>query len=319
MQLITILGQTSSGKSDLAVNLAKIICQKKRVCIVGCDSRQVYKGLNIGTGKVEGNWKFDQKMNQKIFEFESIPHFMIDFVDPQIDYTLQNYILDFYNLMTEIQTHFDFVILAGGTGLYAKAIIEKIDLGIVKSDCISDYSDYKITLQNLGLKELQQRLNSIKIELNNSDYNNKVRLVSNLLKHQSIKQSWLSQSQYFDFKSQHLFAVKIDQYKLQNKIKTRLQKRFDSGLLLESSQHMYLGQDKFLSLGLEYRQAWLYLNGKINKTELCQNLSIQNLQYAKRQLTWLKKQKNIVWIKNLEEIVEYIGSCNLANGPTIKL
>lgn len=307
MELITLLGQTSSGKSDMAVELAKNLkLRGKKTCIVGCDSRQIYRGLNIGTGKVEGEWIFDQTLKKNVFQYYGLPHFMIDFSDPQTDYNLQNYVCDFYKLMLEIDNQFDYVILVGGTGLYAKTIDEKVDLGNLKIEYTTPYCDYKKQLQDKNLEELQGHINQSRIKLNNSDYNNKVRLVSNLLKVQSQKQGWLEPSKYYQFEKQYLFAIETNQNKLRTKIEKRLAKRFNQGLINEINEFNYLGEAKFLSLGLEYRLGWFYLQGKLTQENLQTNLLIENLQYAKRQLTWLKKQKNLIWIKSLEEIVELL-------------
>jgi tRNA dimethylallyltransferase len=304
MQLITILGQTSSGKSDLAIELSKyLITIGKKNCIVGCDSRQVYKGLNIGTGKVEGQWICDFKSENKIFEHQGIPHFMIDFVDPELDYNLQDYISDFYELMLEIKDEFDFVILVGGTGLYAKAITEKLNLGIVKSKFLDNYKNYKQNLQSKPISELQDSANKLSVNLNNSDYSNKVRLVSNLLKTQSKNNNWLEDSKYYTFVNQYLFAIQVNQSELKSKIESRLKNRFNQGLIAEIEKFRYLGEDKFLSLGLEYRLGWLFTNDKLSQAQLQDRLLTENIQYAKRQLTWLKKQKNLIWIRNLEEIL----------------
>jgi tRNA dimethylallyltransferase len=298
MQLITLLGQTSSGKSDMAIELAKkLILKNYKVCIVGCDSRQVYKGLNIGTGKIEGDWI------NGIFTFQGISHYMIDFVDPQIDYNLQNYISDFYTLINKIEYEHDYAILVGGTGLYAKAIVERVELGDVKTQYRNQYEGLKKELQTLSKADLQQKVQELKIEMNNSDYNNPIRLVSKLLKSESQKQNWLNRSKFYEFSKQYLFAIDIDQTILKDKIKTRLYSRFNQGLLDEIKKFEYLGEDKFMSLGLEYRQGWMYLKDIITQEVLQENLLIQNLQYSKRQLTWLKKQKNLIWIRNLEDLI----------------
>ena len=307
MQLITLLGQTSSGKSNLAIDLVKNLNFKgKKACIVGCDSRQVYRGLSIGTGKVEGSWIYDNETYKSIFEFEGVTHYMIDFVNPEINYNLQNFVSDFYDLILDIQNSFDYVILVGGTGLYAKAIIEQIDLGNIKSQYLQAYNEYKIELQNLDLLELQLKLKDLNIQLNNSDHNNRVRLVSNLLKNHSQKLGWIKPSQYFKFEKQYLFAIEVDQNQLKQKIENRLIQRFNKGLIDEIKQFEYLGEPKFLSLGLEYRQAWHFMHGKLTHSQLQINLLTENLQYAKRQLTWLKKQKNLMWIRNFKEIISLI-------------
>jgi tRNA dimethylallyltransferase len=129
-------------------------------------------------------------------------------------------------------------------------------------------------------------------------------LVSRLLKQKSIANNWLTKSQYYNFEKQYLYAILIDQNILKSKIGTRLKDRFNSGLIQEIDKYKYLGEQKFMALGLEYRQTWLYMNSKISLDQLQTNLLNQNLQYAKRQLTWLKNQKNLIWIKNLEQLIQ---------------
>jgi tRNA dimethylallyltransferase len=305
MQLITILGQTSSGKSDMAIELANTlkIRFEQRCCVVNCDSRQVYRGLNIGTGKVQGSWIWEENLNREVFECNGILHFLIDFVDPASDYNLGDYVRDFGDLMKELDGNFDTVILTGGTGLYAQTILQKIDLGKVKDEFISNYNDRKTHLKTHSKGKLQNLITKYKIELNNSDLNNPIRLVSNILRYEAQESEWLEENYYYNFQRQPLFAIKIDQDILKSKIKTRLESRFDSGLLQEIKDFEQLGADKFHALGLEYRQGWLYLNDKISKEELESNLLQENLQYAKRQLTWLKKMKSLVWVEGVEEVV----------------
>lgn len=283
----------------MAIELAKYLQTKgHKACIIGCDSRQIYKGLDIGTGKVEGCWA------NGIYMFENISHFMIDFVDPSIDYNLQNYLWDFYTTINDIENDYEYAILVGGTGLYAKAIMERLELGDVKGEFRTDYNEYKKDLQSLSKEDLQNKISATQIEINNSDFNNPVRLVSRLLKLKAAQNNWLGDSQYYDFAKEYLFAIEIEQEALKAKIKNRLFSRFDQGLIIEIQKFQYLGEAKFMSLGLEYRQGWLYLNKKNSESELRNNLITENLQYAKRQLTWLKKQKNLIWIRNLEELIE---------------
>jgi tRNA dimethylallyltransferase len=304
MELITILGQTSSGKSELAVELAMyLISTGQRTCIVGCDSRQIYKGLDIGTGKILGLWLFDPDSPTPVFEYRQIKHFLIDFVDPTVDYNLPKYVADFYKLANSIKDQFDIMILVGGTGLYAKAILEKIDLGNLQTQYTQQYEKHKKELQQTDLVTLQRQITQSKIHLNNSDFNNKVRLVSNLLRVKSLDQGWLERSKYFQFTKQRLFAIAVDQSELKAKIRIRLENRFNQGLVDEVKQFAYLGQAKLMSLGLEYRLGWLFLQGELSQPQLEANLLTQNLQYAKRQLTWLNKQKNLIWVRSLQDLL----------------
>jgi tRNA dimethylallyltransferase len=292
MHLITILGQTSSGKSELAVKVAQKFGNS---CIVNCDSRQVYKGLNIGTGKVEGQWKDD------IFVYKDVDHFLIDYTNPEQEFSLIKYIDDFFELINRIKNKYQTIILTGGTGLYAKAIIEEINYGKIKPEFVEVFEDLKKKLQLQNLKELQSQLDQT--GFNNSDWNNKVRLVSQLIRKEAKKNNWFEPTKYYKFESKNNFVIEIDQMELKTKIKNRLLDRLNQGIIEETQAFLDLGWDRINQLGLEYRLSWFYLHGFINKEELQHKLIQENLQYAKRQLTWLKKQKNFVWIKPDEDLV----------------
>ena len=287
MNLIVILGQTSSGKSDLAIDWATRI---PRSCIVNCDSRQVYKGLNKGTGKVEGDWQ------NGIFVSGGVDHYLIDYVDPAKAYNVVDWILDFNDLMRRIENQYDTIILVGGTGLYAKAIVEQVDYGFIKPEFESQYLDYKTFLQNKLLLELQDSV-GIDSGLNNSDWNNPTRLVSFLLRQKSIEEKWLSVIDYYNFSSIKQYVIDIDQQVLSLKIQNRLMNRLQQGIVEETKSFLYLGRDRLWQLGLEYRLSWLYLHGLMTEQEFHTKLFQQNWQYCRRQLSWLKKQPNLEWIK----------------------
>jgi tRNA dimethylallyltransferase len=289
MKLIAILGQTSCGKSDLAVRLAHKIPNS---CIVSCDSRQVYKGLDAGTGKVEGQWQGDK------YFFEGVEHFFVDFVRPAQSYGIIDYIQDFTKLIPKIRRIYQTVILTGGTGFWAKSILEKADLGVIKSECIYDFEEYKIGLSNKNKFELQQITK--KTNLNESDFQNPRRLVSYLVRKKAINENWLEKIDYPEFESTKVFAIKIEQEDLKLKIANRLESRLKQGIILETQAILPLGKDRIWQLGLEYRLTWCYLHGLMTLIEFEEKLVRENLQYAKRQLTWLKKQQNIIWKTSTE-------------------
>ena len=303
MKLIVILGQTSSGKSKLAVQLAK---KMGNSCIVGCDSRQVYRQLDFGTGKINGKWVKNQNNGELEYWFDGVNHFLIDFVDPNVNYNLSDYVKDFYDLTISLKGKYKNIILTGGTFLYAKTILEKVNIGEVSPSSQKNYDLYKSNLKSETLQNLQtQFLNKFNVStINNSDFNNPVRLVSRLLKKQATKSGWLVKNNYFEFESQKVFCIEVDQDELKTKISTRLQKRLNMGIINETDKIMYLGRDRIWQLGLEYRLSWLFLHGMMTTNELQKNLIQENTRYAKRQLTWLKKQSALVWLTPTE-ILEY--------------
>ncbi len=286
MNLITILGQTSGGKSDYGIKLAK---ELGSCCIVNCDSRQVYRGLNIGTGKVEGEWQ------NGVFVYENIEHYLIDFADPAIQYTLINYIQDFNNLMPSLSKKFDTVIMVGGTGLYAKAILEEVDYGFVAPEFQPYYDNLKNEYNSLSLIQLQSFLN--KGDFNNSDWNNSYRLVSSLVRQKTVENNWFKKIKYYQFESKKALAIEVDQDILKQKIIARLSDRINQGIVKETQELVYLGQERIWQLGLEYRLSRLYLYGFMTQEEFTFRLIQENWRYSRRQLVWLKKQKGIEWVR----------------------
>ena len=303
MQLITILGQTCSGKTQMSLDLFRHFQKLGKSCwVVNCDSRQIYKGLNYGTAKIEGGWKDGFYIANK-----DIPHFLIDYIEPNLQYNLSNYLNDFCDLFQEKQL--DYVILVGGTGLYAKAIKEELDLGVVKKQFQLDYDSYKKELNKLGLEELQNLILKNNFRLNESDFANKIRLVSNLLRLESQNQGWFEMINYPKFTQKYYCAIETpDQQELQIKIKNRIKLRIKQGLLDETKELILeLGKKRVDELGLEYRLTRMFLDQEINELEWIEQLGNENWQYAKRQLTWLRREKDVIWIQTLEDLVKVCG------------
>jgi tRNA dimethylallyltransferase len=303
MKLITILGQTCSGKTQMSLDLFRYFQKLGKSCwIVNCDSRQIYRGLNHGTAKVEGIWK-----DGVYWVNGDIPHYLIDYVEPNLQYNLSNYLADFSNLFRTEQP--DYVILVGGTGLYVKAINEEMNLGIVKKDFEQNYNEEKKKLDSLGLYELQKLVSNKNLKLNESDYMNKIRLVSNLLRLESVNSNWLEEINYPKFEQKYYFAIEIeDQLALQNQIKERIKLRINQGLIMETrGLILNLGSKRVDELGLEYRLTQRFLSGEIMEKDWVEQLGYENWQYAKRQLTWLRREKEIIWIYSIKDLFKILS------------
>lgn len=333
MILITLLGQTSSGKSEMAVELAHYLLNKQlphpssnsgdvdgiathsAVWIVNCDSRQVYKELNIGTGKVEGQWVETRLSTtssitsvNKIFHYKTIPHFLIDYVDIEQKYNVSNFVQDFIKLL-ETPNQPDYVILTGGTGLYAKAIYSQMELGQIQPEFEKVFNQTKSELQKLTLSQLQNQYHLTTPEqqtLNNSDFHNPRRLQSFLLRNIGKTNNWPTQINYPKFEKKFLFAISRDQEELKVVIAKRLQSRIKQGLLEEVRTLVTkYGHQRIEDFGLEYRLTSLYLKGQLTETDWKSSMLKENLAYAKRQLTWLKKEL-VVWVETVGEIIDLI-------------
>jgi tRNA dimethylallyltransferase len=302
--IITIGGQTSSGKSEMAVQLAR----KLGDCwIVNMDSRQIYKKLDLGTGKVPGTWKsFEYKgATRDAFFYADIPHFLIDIADPTKPLTLVDVLEMFVDLCKNPLPKY--LILTGGTGLYIKAIVEGYDLTqLRKPDEIIHVDILKTHLRTQSTTQLQEIFESYSTPpLNNSEYNNPQRLVNNILNLEIKKLGFGNILKIPKFDSYQQFAIRVDQNNLRKNIETRIIDRIDQGMLEEIDSLSYLGEKRLFDLGLEYRYGSQFLQGKINKQEFEDTLIRETINYAKRQMTWLKAQ-HITWIYSVKEIFDPI-------------
>jgi tRNA dimethylallyltransferase len=299
--IIAIQGQTASGKSRLAIDLAHRL---KDVWIISADSRQVYKGFDLGTGKITGSWDTTNwyGTNMSCFMSEGVPHMLIDYADPAKDYSLAQYIADFTDLVTTVKLP-KYLIICGGTGMYVDALLSRYV--IQPTSPVSQKLRHKY--EQFSQQKLQDAVDSHHIVLNTSDYQNPRRLINALIRkeldntisnHKKPLQAPLF-SQYYNF------AVEREQTKLQTRIYDRLHDRINAGMITEIQSFQHLGTRKMLDFGLEYRLTTLYLLGQLTYDRYIHELTKKTIQYSKRQLTWLKKHSPI-WIKNLEEITAFL-------------
>ncbi|MBC7472310.1 MAG: hypothetical protein H7196_03580 [candidate division SR1 bacterium] len=300
--LIALGGQTSSGKSEMAVNLAK---ELKDCWIINCDSRQIYKYLNLGTGKVSGSWEMIVHNNQLIhtFLYQEIPHFFIDCIDPTKQYSLTDFLADFCHFCQ----HHDlpnYLILCGGTGLYIKAILERYTLNKLDEEFEDDYNQEKTKLSKKSLLDLQKLYSEYYPNqvLNDSDFQNSRRLINKLLTYKSNINNWSKAIVLPMFTKTYNFAIETDQKSLYERIEQRILKRIHEGMIKEVESLQFLGKDRLLDLGLEYRMTYLYLMGQLTYSEYINKLTTHSINYAQRQLTWLKKQP-IMWIDSAQDIL----------------
>lgn len=292
-KILAIIGPTATGKTDLALNLAK----KFKGEIISCDSRQVYIGLDIGTGKLPAQ-EVSFKKGKGFWEMNGIKVWMYDLVYPQKQYSVFNYLKDADQVLENIVKIRKLPIIVGGTGLYLKALIEgfsNLEIPV----------NYKLRAE-LESKEITELQNILKVNylanwesLNNSERNNKRRLLRSielLSMNPYIQRKQITNSKYKNWN-----ILKIGLYAprpiLNKRIDQRLINRFDQGLIKEGKMLLRAGLSfkRMKELGLEYKLLADYFEGKINKEQLVDNLKIKIHQYAKRQMTWFKKDVNINW------------------------
>lgn len=301
MNLVVLLGQTCSGKSQMAVDLAKELGES---WIVNCDSRQVYRRLDIGTAKVPGIWQSDTKLGP-VFVYQDVPHFLIDYLDPASTFSLFNYLQDWCHLFDRYAGKLpQTIILTGGTGLFAKAVLEKYSIAGIKPEFDTRFQELKNQLHSQPLSALQLRAGTtIRQQLNANDWQNPRRLVNCILRLEAQEQGWLAADNLTHpvFERVYTFAIAVEPKTLKQRIQARLQERLEQGLLQEILTLQDLGTQRLLNLGLEYRLTQLFVLGQLNEADWKRKLLLENYQYAKRQMTWLKKQ-HVHWVTSLDDI-----------------
>jgi len=280
-KIIAIVGPTASGKSDLAVELAK----KFKGEVVSADSRQVYKGLDIGTGKITKK------------EMRGVPHHLLDVVSPKKVFTAAEYKVQAEQAIEKILAKGKVPIICGGTGFYIQALVDNILYPEVPPNPelrkeLSTKTDKELFLI---LMQLDAR-RAAKIDLKNPR-----RLVRAIEIAQALGQvpEPVSNPQYESLQ----IGIDIDNKTLEEKIKKRLIMRINKGMIKEAEKLHKQGVTwkRMEELGLEYRYLARFLQKKISKDEMIEQLTTKIIQYAKRQKTWFKKDTRIKWFTLAEK------------------
>ncbi len=312
-KLICVVGPTASGKSELAVAIAKAVNGE----IISCDSRQVYTNMNIGTGKVAGNWKklpisrhLERSANhvakgslKPVFIYKNIPHHCIDFVDPKKQFSVSLFQETAFPALDSIESRNKLPILCGGTGQWLEAVAYNQKLPEVKPN-----QKLRKTLEKLSVEELLEKLKQLDPDRAAViDWHNKRRLVRALeivtATGQPVPKLEL------DPNSNILWiGLYPGQDELHKKIDVRLKDRLKQGLVSEvhNLKKSGLSWKKLEDFGLEYKFIALHLQKKLSKQELLEQLPIAIKQYAKRQMTWFRRNENIIWVQDPKNAMEYV-------------
>ncbi len=290
--VIVILGQTTTGKSDLAVRLAKKLGGE----VISADSRQVYKGLNIGTGKITPK------------EMRGVPHHLLDIANPRKKFAVTEYQSQAVSAMADIASRSKVPVLCGGTGFYIDAVTE----GVVFPE-VPPNTKLRRKLEKKASPELFRILVKLdKHRARNIDRNNKRRLVRAIEISKALGKipRLASKPPRYDFKKIGLY---LPEKKLKKRIEKRLSRRMKAGMLGEAKKLRQNGLSwrRMVELGLEYKFMALYLQNRITRKEMLENLNTEIYQYAKRQMTWFKRDKAIKWVdaSKPKELHQAIREC----------
>lgn len=280
-KVIAVLGPTSSGKTSLSIRIAK----KFNGEVISADSRQIYKGLNIGTGKVTYE------------EMEGVPHHLLDVASPNQKYSASDYVKDGTKAIHLILNNNKLPIIAGGTFFYVDALLGKATTA-------------KVPPNEKLRAELEEKSNAKLFEILKSkdqkyaetiDKQNPRRLVRAIEIAESLGAvpNMKPESLYDAL----LLGISMSKEQLVENIHIRLKERLKQGMIEEVVGLIEEGFSREIlsELGIEYKYISSYLAGEITIEHMKQEIETKSWQYAKRQLTWLKRDKEIQWV-NLTEI-----------------
>jgi len=291
-KIIVILGPTSSGKSETAIQLAKKFDGE----IISADSRQIYRGMDVGTGKVRGSWN----AKRKVFISGNIVHYMIDIVSPETEYNVSKFKKQSEKIIEDILQRGKLPIICGGTGFWIKAIVDNIDFPEVKPDW-----KLRKKLEKESTEKLFEKLKKLDPKRAKTiDKNNPARLIRAIEICKSlgtVPRSTTRDMQYAFLQ----IGIGVPKEKLQQNIRKRLEKRWKTGMIKEVNdlhKNQQMSWKKIQSFGLGYFWIPLFLQKKLSKEELFEKVYLAEKDYAKRQITWFKKEQQIRWLKNYPTI-----------------
>lgn len=270
-QLITILGPTASGKTHVAVQLA----DRLQAEIISADSRQVYRRMNLGTGK---------DLDEYCVNGHPVPYHLIDIAEPGTKYNLFEYQKDFLEAYNDITARHKRVILCGGTGLYLESVLRGYRLSPVPQN-----PELRERLKDKSLAELTDILSRYKKLHNTTDVDSVQRAIraieiADYYEHTPVD------DRPFPTLSSYNIGIKVDRETRRQRITARLQQRLANGMV-DEVKHLLdegIAPDDLIYYGLEYKYLTLYATGRISYDEMFTQLEIAIHQFAKRQMTWFR-------------------------------
>ena len=288
--LVVILGPTASGKTSFAVKLANQVKGE----IISADSRQIYKGMDIGTGKDLDEYTINKK---------NIPYYLINILNPKEDYSVYQFRNDFFDCYNKLKKQNKNIILCGGTGLYIESILLDYKIPNIKPD-----KKLRKFYANMSKVELIEELKKINFKMYDSDFHTTnrriirtIEILKNPIKNDKKDKELNSISNYL------VFGIKQDRKNLLESIEKRLEERFNNGMIEEVEELIKngIGFERLKYFGLEYKMIGEYLFKNIPLDEMKLKLKFAINKFSKRQMTFFRRMEKrgieINWI-NKEEI-----------------
>jgi len=281
-KIITVLGPTATGKTTFAAHLANAMNAE----IISADSRQVYRGMDLGTGK---------DLEDYVVDGIPIPYHLIDIVDPGYEYNVYEFQKDFLKAYANISSRNVPVIMCGGTGLYLDSVIKGYHMFEVPENL-----ELRLFLEEKSDAELTDHLKSFKAVHNISDTSDRARLIR-AIEIQDSESKMPEKDKFPTFKSLN-FGISFDRETIKKRITERLQKRLKHGMIEEIQSLMNDGTSakELIFYGLEYKLVTQHVIGELSFDEMFRKLEIAIHQFSKRQMTWFRRMEKqgieIHWI-----------------------
>ncbi len=292
--LVVILGPTASGKTTLAAHLANQIEGE----IISADSRQVYKMMDIGTGKDLADYEVNG---------EKVPYHLIDIAEAGSKYNVYQYQTDFFKAFADVQARGKWPVMCGGTGMYIEAVLSRFKMVHVPSN-----PELRKSMDGKNLAELTKILSSFKKLHNTTDVDTVKRAIRGIeietyyQNHPEIKVDLPELKPL-------IIGVEIDRETRREKITRRLKARVEEGMVDEVKNILKTGVPPvdLIYYGLEYKYLTQYVIGEITYDEMLERLNIAIHQFAKRQMTWFRKMErsgfSIHWVKSSDSIEDKVS------------
>lgn len=281
---ITILGPTASGKTGVAVKMAAEIDAE----IISADSRQVYRRMDLGTGKDLEDYCINGK---------NIPYHLIDIAEPGTKYNVYEYQKDFLQAYNDIRSRGKKVIVCGGTGLYLESVLRSYRLSPVPQN-----PELRENLSGKSLEELTHILSQYKTLHNTTDVDSAQRAIRAIEIAEYYKHTPIDDRPFPTLNS-YVIGIDVDRETRRQRISARLKQRLDNGMVDEVKRLLAEGipADDLIYYGLEYKFLTLYAIGEMSYEEMFRQLEIAIHQFAKRQMTWFRGMERrgieIHWMK----------------------
>lgn len=284
-KVIVICGPTASGKTALSIQLA----QKINGEIISSDSMQIYKNMNIGTAKPDKQ------------EMQGIKHYLLDFVEPNQRYSVADYKKDAENAIEDILQKGKVPIIVGGTGLYVDSLIYGIEYPNIEFD-----ENYRKKLEKRaekeGLEKLYEEARKIDPQAMEKISRNDQKRILRVLEIYNVTGKTKTEQEIESRKNEvkydyRVFAINMDREKLYDRINKRVDIMIQKGLI-EEVENLLKKYNEFPTAmqGLGYKEVVEYIQGKVLKEDMIENIKRESRRYAKRQITWFKKNKQTIWI-----------------------